>query len=70
MSAEKPVFPITITWHEDSEDEAFSNAIDAAVTLEWFDSRDEACPVTVKDSNANQVTLVVENLEVKLCELT
>jgi len=69
MSNEKPVFPLTISWHEDSEQEIYKNEIDAACTLEWFDSRDEDAGVTVVDSQGRSVTLVVEQLEVKLCYL-
>jgi hypothetical protein len=37
MSAEKPVFPITLTWQEDSEQDSFKNEIDAGRILEWLD---------------------------------
>ena len=69
MSTEKPVFPISVTWHEDAETESFKNEIDAACTLEWFDSRDKDCPVSVADSQGRPVTLLVEQSEVKLCQL-
>jgi hypothetical protein len=69
MSLDKPTFPITVTWHEDAEQESFRNEIDAACTLEWFDSRDPDSQVSVVDSVGRAVTLVVEKLEVKLCHL-
>jgi hypothetical protein len=69
LSFDKPTFPLTITWHEDAEHESFKNEIDAAVTLEWFDSRDPDSQVSVADSAGRPVTLVVEQLEVKLCQL-
>ena len=69
MSNEKPEFPLTITWHEDSESESFKNEIDAACTLEWFDSTDKDSAVSVVDSQGRPVTLLVEKSEVKLCQL-
>ena len=67
MSGEKPTFPIFVSWHEDGDVESFKNEIDAACTLEWFDSTDKAVSVTVVDSNEKPVTLVVEKLEIKKC---
>jgi hypothetical protein len=69
MTTEKPAFPLTVTWHEDSEQESFKNEIDAACTLEWFDSRDKSCEVSVVDSQDRPVILVVEHTEIKLCHL-
>jgi len=69
MSNEKPEFPIKVTWHEDAEHEFFKNEIDAACTLEWFDSRDKDAAVSVVDNQGKPVTLVVEQLEVKHCHL-
>lgn len=67
MSSKKPTFPIIVSWHEDGDVESFKNEIDAACTLEWFDSTDKAVRVTVVDSNGKPVTLVVEELEIKQC---
>jgi hypothetical protein len=69
MSLDKPQFPLTVTWHEDAEHESFKNEIDAACTLEWFDSRDPDSQVSVVDSTGRPVALVVEQLEVTLCQL-
>ena len=69
MSVEKPSFPIIVSWHEDGDVESFKNEIDAACTLEWFDSTDKGFDVTVVDSNGKPVTLVVEELEIKQCHL-
>jgi hypothetical protein len=69
MNNKKPEFPLTITWHEDSESESFKNEIDAACTLEWFDSTDKDSAVSVVDSQGRPVTLIVKQLEVTLCQL-
>jgi hypothetical protein len=69
VSIEKPSFPIIISWHEDGDVESFKNEIDAACTLEWFDSTDKDFDVTVVDSNGKPVILVVEELEIKKCHL-
>jgi len=69
VNANKPEFPVTVIWHEDGEQESFKNEVDAACTLEWFDSREGASDHTVVDNNGNAVVLVIEQLEVKLCHL-
>jgi hypothetical protein len=69
MSNEKPEFPIKVIWHEDAEHEFFKNEIDAACTLEWFDSTDKDSAVSVVDSQGRPVTLIVKQLEVTLCQL-
>jgi hypothetical protein len=69
MSQDKPAFPLTVTWHEDNEQESFKNEIDAGETLEWFDSRDPDAQVSVVDGAGRPVALVVEKLEVTLCQL-
>ena len=69
MSQDKPAFPLTVTWHEDNEQESFKNEIDAGETLEWFDSRDPDSQVSVVDGAGRPVALVVKQLEVTLCQL-
>ena len=64
----KPEFPITVSYADD-EDVVFDNPIEAAVTLEWFDSDDPEEGAAVTDSRGRKVRLKVEKLEIVTCEL-
>ena len=69
MNKEKPTFPITVTFQEDGDVWVLNNEMEVANNLEWFDSRDPEEKATVIDKSKRKVTLVVEKLEVKLCEI-
>jgi hypothetical protein len=64
-----PCFPISVIFHEDGDKWVLNNHAEAASNLEWFDSRDEKENASVTDSNGRQVVLVVEKLELKICQL-
>ena len=69
MKKEEPTYPITVTFQEDGDVWILNNETEVANNLEWFDSRDPEEKVIVIDKNKRKVTLVIEKLEVKLCEL-
>ena len=65
----KPKYPIKVFFKEDETEWILDNESELACNLEWFDSRDPAENSLVTDSDGNEVLLVVEKLEVILCEL-
>lgn len=69
MSNGRPTYPLTITFQEDGDVWVLNNESEVANNLEWFDSRDPEEKATVTDKSKRKVTLVVEELEVKLCTL-
>ena len=69
MNKESPIYPITVTFQEDGAVWVLNNENEIANNLEWFDSRDPEEKATVIDKNKRKVTLVVEQLEMKQCEL-
>ena len=64
-----PCFPITVTFHEDGDKWVLKDHFELALSLEWFDSRDENENASVTDSKGRQVIVVVEKLELKICKL-
>jgi hypothetical protein len=67
--AQSPKYPIKVFFKEDGTEWIFDNELELASNLEWFDSRSSDENTIVTDSNGNQIVLVVEKLEVKLCRL-
>lgn len=60
----QPKFPITVFFEETGEEWVFADEIEAACTLEWFDSDDPEERASVHDSNNHPVRLKVCRLEV------
>ena len=69
MNNHKPSYPLTIIFEEDDDIWVLDNEEEAAINLEWFDSRNADEKVKITDSLGRKITLVVEELEVKLCEI-
>ena len=69
MNNQKPAFPLTVVFEEDGDTWVLNNEEEAANSLEWFDSRKADEKAKITDSLGRKVTLVVEKLEVKLCEV-
>lgn len=69
MNKDKPTYSITVTFQEDGDVWVLNTESEIANNLEWFDSRNPEEKATVIDKSKRKVTLVVEKLEVKLCEL-
>ncbi len=67
--ATEPSFPITVTFHEDGDTWILDTPNELECNLEWFDSRDPGQNATVTDSNSRDVIVVVEKLELKICQL-
>ena len=67
--SELPSFPISVVFHEDGEEWILSSQSELESNLEWFDSRDSEERVSVTDSKGRKVVVVVEKLELKLCQL-
>ena len=69
MNNQKPAFPLTVIFEEDGDKWILDNEQEAANNLEWFDSRNTDEKAIVTDSLGRKVNLVIEKLEVKLCEI-
>lgn len=66
---QEPLFPLTVTFHEDGEVWVLSDLTDAACNLEWFDSEDAEEHVSVVDSLGRAVRLKIDSLQVVTCSL-
>jgi hypothetical protein len=64
MVMDKPEFPITISFLEDSSAWILNSEDELANNLEWFDSRDDEEHASVIDARGRLVRLKVEKLEV------
>ncbi|MDR1008617.1 MAG: hypothetical protein LBL65_08715 [Campylobacteraceae bacterium] len=63
----KPIFPITVIFHEDGEIYTFNSGNEMEYDLEWFNSKDK--DVTVKDNKGRLVNLKIEALNIVTFEL-
>lgn len=66
---ESPEYPLTVLFHEERKEWILNDDVDAAVNLEWFDSKDPEERATVTDNKGRAVHLVVRELVVTVCEL-
>ncbi len=62
MTRARPVFPITITFHEDSDEWILDNERELAYNLEWFDSQDPEQRASAVDHLNRRVWIKVEKL--------
>ncbi len=68
-ASDKPSFPITVTFIEDGDTWVLDTPSELECNLEWFDSRDPEENATITDSKGRKLLVVVEKLELKICQL-
>ena len=68
-SGHGPEFPIRVRFLDDGDLWELDDEVEAATSLEWIDSEDPEERVVVTDRRGRRVVLVVEKLEIRVCEL-